>query len=171
MHRSFFTYPVIQTFIIRFTVLFVGMELLLILFPPIGYQQWIATQIGNLLHVPVDQTFLRVGGSFFEISAFCSGFTTFALFAGLVLGFSIPSIERKIGLLLSGGLFILVLNFIRIYLVVWIGEHYSIGAAETFHMITWFVLSALVMILWFILMKKETGARNQRELAHRLIQN
>ena len=168
---SFFHYPVIRSFIFRFIFIFVGMELLLYWFPPIGYQTWIATQIGNLLHVSVDQTFLGVEGSFFEISAFCSGFTTFALFAGLVLGFNVPSVERKIRLLISGGLFIFALNFIRIYFVVWIGKMYSIGAAEAVHVLSWFVLSALVMGLWFLLMKKETGARTQRELARRLIGN
>ncbi|MEK6902300.1 MAG: exosortase/archaeosortase family protein [archaeon] len=169
--KPFFSHPVIRTFVVRFFLVFFAVELLLFLFPPLGYQEWIATQIGNLLHVPVNETFLLVNESWFEISAFCSGFTTLALFAGLVLGFNIPDWATKVRFLMEGGLLIFLLNFIRIYFVVWVGVNYSFAAAETFHILSWFALSGMILWMWMELMKKETRTMNAGELARYLVGN
>lgn len=170
MKSYFFLRPAIRSFLIRFFSVFILVELLLILFPPLEYQQWIATQIGNLLHVPVNGTFVGIAGSLFEISAFCSGFTTFSLFAGLVLGFNIPDWPTKIRLLIEGGLLIFILNFLRIYFVVWTGIHSSILAAETLHILSWFMLSGIITYTWFVWMKNETRSMDGNALARRLVE-
>lgn len=169
MEKSFFKRPAIRFFLIRFFAIFILVEIFLILFPPIHYQLWLAQTIGNVLHIPVNGIFLSVNEIRFEISAFCTGLTTWGLLLGLLYGFSFPRGWGKMKYALLGLAFILVVNFFRLLAIVYIGKVSSFIAVDTLHILTWFGMSALVLAIWYRLLSRHLKTHNMEKIASFLL--
>lgn len=168
MVGSFFSREEIRTFLFRFFLVFIGVEFLLYVFPPISYQEWLASSIAGWFAIPYHEIWVSVAHGNFEITPSCTGFTSAALFLGLLLGFpSLP--KRKLGWAALGVLLILVLNYVRLLAVVWVGETVSLPAAEGIHILSWFVLSGIALGMWFRILQHETKEKNWRKIGKALL--
>lgn len=159
----------IRRFIIRFFIVFGLVELLAYLFPPLAYQAWLAQLLGEWHRIPVQGIFLSVNGIQFEISAFCTGLSTWGLFLGLLYGFSIPSNKQKIVYALLGWIIIFFLNIIRLFLIVYVGKTIDANAVELLHTLTWFAMSAAVMGGWYLLLCHELKTTHPQRVAAQLL--
>jgi exosortase/archaeosortase family protein len=164
------TPPIIVSFLVRFFLIFIGVELALAIFPLYAYQSGLTESLGRVFSLPVNGTFLFFqDGTVFEISAFCTGFTSAALFAGLLYGFSsIP--KNKTKYLIEGTVLLLLLNYIRLLVIIWVGQTVSISAAYWAHALSWFVLSGIAFGAWLLILRRETGGTTLQELGRRLMQ-
>lgn len=165
---SFFSRREIRTFLFRFFLVFIGVEFLLYVLPPISYQEWLATSIAGWYSIPVHEIWVGVAHGNFEITPSCTGFTSAALFLGLLLGFpSLPKRKKRWAML--GVVLILLLNYVRLLAVIWAGENISLFAAETIHVLSWFILSGIALGLWFRILQYETKEKNWRKIGKALL--
>ena len=170
MENSFFHSSIIRQFILRFFIIFLAIETLLYYFPPLFYQEWLAKTIGNYFQLPVEGIFIWVNGVRFEISAFCVGLSTWAMWAGLVGGFSFPHNTEKIKYGLVGLIIILFFNFFRIAAIVFMGQFTGLPILETLHLLTWFAMSALVLGGWYFLLSKHARSAQSSKVARFLLE-
>lgn len=167
---SFFKRSTIRTFLIRFFLIFFLVEAFLYAMPPIYYQEWLAFHLGNLLTIPTNGIFLSVNGISFEISAFCTGLSTWGLWVGLLYGFSYPSTWKKLSYALVGLALISFINFFRLLSIVYVGKIYHFEAVDTLHTITWFIMSAFVFAGWYFwVLGKHLKTTNANKIASFLL--
>lgn len=169
MEHSFLTRPRIRMFIIRFFSIFILVELLLTLAPPLAYQEWLAATLGNILTLPVNGTLLSVEGIRFEISAFCTGLTTWGLFLGLLYGFPFPRGGKKVLYAATGLVLIVFINFFRLLAIVYVGKTVDANAVELLHTLTWFAMSAAVMGMWYSILCVHAKTKNATRVADFLL--
>jgi exosortase/archaeosortase family protein len=166
--HAFFSRREVRTFLFRFFLLFIGVEFLLYVLPPIPYQEWLASSVAGWYSIPVHEIWVGVAHGNFEITPSCTGFTSAALFLGLLFGFpSLPKRKEKWALL--GVLLILILNYVRLLAVIWAGENVSLPAAETIHILSWFILSGIAFGMWFRILQHETREKNWRKIGKALL--
>ena len=160
----------LRRFLFRFFAIFLIVEVILSIFPPVFFQEWLARIIGNMLDIPVQGVFVHVNNLRFEISAFCTGLSTIGLWLGLVYGFPFPPAREKTRYALAGGGIILLANVIRLVGIVYVGMLSSFAAVDTLHTITWFVMSALVCGMWYYLLAKKIGTFDSKKIAQKLLE-
>jgi exosortase/archaeosortase family protein len=166
--HSFFTRTEIRVFLFRFFLIFILAEFTLYYFPPIPYQEWLASSMGEWFSLPTHEIWVPVTNGNFEITPSCTGITSAALFVGLVYGF--PRLPKNKGMVALAGVFLLlVLNYFRLLLVIGTGEIISLPAAELVHVFSWFVLSGIALGMWFAFIQKETGEKNWRRVGRALL--
>lgn len=68
-----------------------------------------------------------------------------------------------------GVVLILLLNYVRLLAVIWAGENISLFAAETIHVLSWFILSGIALGLWFRILQYETKEKNWRKIGKALL--
>ncbi len=166
---SFILRPTIRKFLFRFFAVFALVEVFLTIFPPIHYQQWLASSVAGVLGLSSQGIFIYVNGFAFEISAFCTGLSTWGLWLGLLYGFSFPRGVKKIKYALFGLGGIILVNFFRLVGIVYAGTHYSFVAVDTLHTLTWFIMSALVLGAWYALLSVHLKTRNSEKIAQFLL--
>lgn len=168
---SFLQRSTVQHFLIRFFVVFFAIELLLAYFPPVAYQTWLAESVGSVVHVPANGIFLSVNGIQFEISAFCTGLTSWGLLVGLLVGFTYPPWLKKIKYAALGLVGILMVNFFRLILIVYVGMATHLTMVDVLHTMTWFVMSALVVGVWYWMLCRHVKTRDSKKVAEFLLRN
>lgn len=94
---------------------------------------------------------------FFEEKVFfvtnnCLGLLTASILAGLIFSFKKPVFKKKLGLFISGFLLIIVVNVFRLWLVLFLAKKGF--DVEFVHTLTWFFMSAIVLMIWYFGSKK-----------------
>lgn len=167
--KNFFSRPEIQRFLIRFFAFFIGVEIYLYLFPPLAYQEWLAQSVASWFHAPFHEVWISVINGRFEITPSCTGLTSVSLFLGLLIGFPrIPKNKAVAGI--AGLVLILLLNYLRLVLIIGVGEQFSLEAADLIHTLSWFVLSGIAFGFWYYLIRKETRANGMRGVGKALLE-
>ena len=169
MSLPFLGRSTIQRFVVRFFVIFGLVELFTYTFPPLAYQEWLATVVGNTLNISVNGTLLTANGIVFEITPFCTGLSTWGLLLGLIYGFDALSTRKKIIYSLVGWGIIFGVNILRLLAIVYVGKTYHFEAVDTLHTFTWFVMSGLVMGGWLFILQRELKTTNLHSIAQSLL--
>ncbi len=170
MALSFLSRAEVKSFLMRFFFIFIGVELLLYAFPPLPYQEWLASSLGTAFHLPFHFIWVSLTNGQFEITPSCTGLTSASLFLGLIWGFhSIP--RKKIGVSILGIFFILVLNYFRLFIVVGAGRTHGLGVAEILHVLSWFILSGIAFGMWLHILRRETGEKDWRKIGKALMKS
>lgn len=151
-------------FLIKFGIIFGILQGALIAFKIQFFQNWLAQTVGGMLGLNVVNEIISLGNYSLAVSPSCTGFVSASILAGIVFSLKKPEIKTKIKIvLLSGGIFLIV-NFFRVYLVVWSAKILGFQYAEALHEFTWFVMSAIILAVWYGWMKKTVGIQNFGEL-------
>jgi exosortase/archaeosortase family protein len=91
------------------------------------------------------QNVIFVGEKTFIITNMCTGLTTVAILASAIFSMKYPKIKKKIVLFVFGSALIFLVNIPRILLILFSQQ---IGFdADLMHTITWFLMSALVLVI------------------------
>lgn len=171
MPAKFAFSPVAHQFLARFTLIFFFTQLALILFPLTGVQNSVAQLIGEWTHVEYSHSLLYTVNGWFDVTPFCLGLTTLSILAGMVFGFTYPSLRKRIAFFIGAGAALLILNLFRIVFVVEIGKRWGIGAADALHTFTWFVFTALAVLAWILFLMRERKTTSVMEISRFLQSN
>lgn len=168
---SFLARPAIQGFLFRFFMIFAASQLFLEFVSIIPIQQLLTQLVGGLLYLPVNGIYLPLSSiAVFEVTAFCTGLTSAAMLLGLLFGFAFPPLPQKIKLAVAGILLIFLVNVFRVAFVVYVGvQTQDVGLVEALHTLTWFIMSGLVLGMWYWGMKRITKTTNGNALARKLL--
>lgn len=87
-------------------------------------------------------------GKNFIITNICTGLTTVSILAATIFSMRKPQLKNKVVLFLFGSIIILLVNIPRIILVIY--SHLYGFDSELVHVLTWFVMSGVVLFIVII---------------------
>ena len=100
----------------------------------------------------------------FIINEYCTGALSSVILLALVFSLKKPEIKTKIWMWAIGTIVLFAANIARVYAVLWSGLAISPAIAESVHVATWFLVSAVIIAVWYFLTKKIAKIENFREL-------
>ncbi|QQR92873.1 MAG: exosortase/archaeosortase family protein [Candidatus Iainarchaeum archaeon] len=166
---TFLANPRVRTFVIRFLAVFFAFQLLAILTPLHFLQNAMAQLLGQMFSLPVKGSLLLLRPTAFDITPLCTGITSTSIWLGLLWGFKLPEKKEKIALAVWGSIAILLINFFRVMLIVHWGKTYPLAQVELAHIISWFVLSGIIIWAWRYFLMQRYAFGNGKELATELL--
>jgi hypothetical protein len=85
--NRFWKNKTIQTFLLRFGMIFILVQILITTNLFFSVQKWITKSVAELLGFSFTGVLIVVGTGLFEITPSCVGFTSIGMFLGLLFGF------------------------------------------------------------------------------------
>ena len=147
-------------FVLKFFVLFSVLQLLIIIVDITTLQQWIASFAAGWAGLPSEGIGIFVKDGMFLVTENCTGLISSFILGSIIFSLQKPSFPKKITLFLLATLALLIINLFRVYFVVLIGATYGLSAGETVHVISWFVMSAAIIVLWYYGTKRIANVQN-----------
>ena len=145
-------------FFIIFTILSVIIDNLELSF----FTGWLAAASGSPLGMDAVGNIVLVDGQRFAVTNACTGLVSSAILASVIFALKKPEMGKKILLFATGLVVLLVANVPRIMLVLWSA---ALGLdAGMVHVATWFLMSAIILALWYYGTKWYAGIRDFGEL-------
>ncbi len=104
-----------------------------------------------------------VNTSVFIVTNSCTGLVSTAILAAVIFALKKPKIRQKLKLFIFGTLLLLVINVPRIILILFVAKVGSIDP-DLVHTLTWFLMSFLILIIWYFGTKSVTKIKDFSEL-------
>lgn len=152
----------IGLFLVKFFVIF-GVANILIEFANLSVlTNLLAHLTGGLLGLSVSASTILAGSQAFVITNSCTGLVSASVLGAIIFSLRKPSFGIKLALFLWGSIALLIFNIPRIMLVL-VAARAGLDA-ELIHEATWFVMSAIVLAIWYFGTKRITKVRDFSEL-------
>ena len=151
-------------FLGKFFAIFIALYYALVSLDSTFLQQWLAENMANALRLPLEGNMLWVGNSAFQINESCTGLVSAILLTSTVFSVRKPAFRKKAAIWVVGLIVLFLANLVRLYAVLWAGIQWGVGAAEAFHVISWFLMSALILALWYCGVRYAEGKQAFGEL-------
>jgi exosortase/archaeosortase family protein len=133
-------------FIIKFFGIFIVLNLLIELSDLSFLTSFIANVSASFLGMQYLNNII-IGKTFFIITNSCTGLVSTSILASIIFALTKPELKKKIVLFLVGAIVLLIVNIPRIILVLYVSKlGFDTGLV---HELTWFLMSAIVLIIWY----------------------
>lgn len=142
-------------FVFQFLILLIDLSFL---------ENWLAQVEGSWLNLFVTGNEITTQNGTFLITPNCTGLVSAIILGGVVFGLKKPGWKKKLQLWVAGAAALFILNLGRLYLVLWTGKEYGIEAAETIHVVSWFLTALFIIVIWLLVTKKIAKVKNLSEL-------
>jgi exosortase/archaeosortase family protein len=116
-----------------------------------------------MIGLDAESNTIRVGGSSFLINESCTGLVSIMILASTIFALRKPGLNKKIRMFFAGSIALFFLNIARVSLVLLVALQ-SIQAAELTHVISWFLMSAAIIALWYYSTKRMVKIKRFNEL-------
>src|SRR3989338_5388197 len=134
-------------FSIKFFIIFLVLQFFILSAPLAQLENFIASAEAGALGLQSSGNIVFFEDQSFQVGANCTG-----LLSGAIL------------IAAAGALVLFLLNFPRVFFVLWAAKNFGAGLAETLHEITWMTTAVLVLIVWFFAIRKIAKTKNFAEL-------
>lgn len=151
-------------FFIKFVVIFSVLYLLIYFAELSLLTNWLAELQRVLFGFNSSGNLVLSTDTVFEINNFCSGLSSAAVFAAVVFSFRKPEITRKVLLFVFGFLVLMIVNLLRIWFVVFFDANVVSGSAESVHVVSWFLMSAAIIGVWYFAVGRIAAVKNLSDL-------
>ena len=141
-------------FLAKFFALFFVLQLLILIADLSILQNAISSGISDMAGLEYYGKFVMVKDGAFEITPSCTGLVSAAILASIIFSLRKPGMKNKFLLFFAGAIMLFAVNYFRVLFVVIAGKEFGIEAAEMLHIISWFVMSAGIIIVWYWFTKK-----------------
>ena len=153
----------IGRFLIKFFVIFGITNILIEFFNLDALNKLIANITAGALGLAVSKVTIFAGTHAFVITNSCTGLVSASILGAIIFALRKPSFATKLTLFIWGAIALLLLNIPRIMIVLLAAQ--AGFDAELVHEATWFVMSALVLAIWYFGTKRITKIKDFSELA------
>jgi len=147
-------------FIAKFFILFFVLEMIIHLLPLVSFQNFIAQTQGLFFGVEFNKNLIFISDGVFEIVPSCTGLVSASVLFAIIFSLKKPKIKEKFLIFLAGFVLLVLLNFLRIFFVVWTGIEFGIAIAEIVHILSWFSTAIFVIGLWYYFTIKITKEKS-----------
>jgi len=147
-------------FLAKFSIIFIFLEFVLLGTITQPLEIFIATTQAGLLGLKSQANYIFVDSGAFVIVPECTGIVGTSILAAIIFSLKKPEFKKKLLIFMAGAIPLLILNFIRVLLVTWIGKEFGVDTAEIIHVASWFMSTFLVLGFWYYLTKRITGEKN-----------
>ncbi|MBN1940701.1 MAG: exosortase/archaeosortase family protein [Candidatus Diapherotrites archaeon] len=151
-------------FIIKFFAVFLILQFLILTLPIEPLKNFIASTEAGALGMQSAGSTIFFDSHKFEVTENCTGLLSGAILAAVIFSLRKPDLRKKFSFALIGALGLFLLNFPRIYAVLWAAKAFNPESAELLHEITWITTALFVIIIWYFGTKKILGIKNFGEL-------
>ena len=141
-------------FLAKFFALFFILQFLVLIADLDVIQNAISAGVSGMAGLEFSGIFVVVKDGMFEITPSCTGLVSAAILAAIIFSLRKPDVKNKFVLFFVGATILFVVNFFRVLLVVIAGRELGIAAAEMLHIVSWFVMSAGIIIVWYWFTKR-----------------
>jgi exosortase/archaeosortase family protein len=152
----------ILVFLVKFFVIFAVAQTLIEFAPLAPLNNAIAHVSASALGLERNGTEIIIGEGVFVVSNLCTGLVSASILGAIIFSLKRPKLTKKLALFLLGTIIILIVNIPRVMLVLLTAK---LGFnAEFVHEVTWFIMSGIVLIIWYFGTKKMEKIEEFREL-------
>ena len=141
-------------FLAKFFALFFILQFLVLIADLRTIQNAISAGVSGMAGLEFSGIFVMVQGGAFEITPSCTGLVSAAILAAIIFSLRKPDVKNKFFLFFAGASILFVVNFFRVLFVVIAVKELGIAAAEMLHVVSWFVMSAGIIIVWYWFTKR-----------------
>ncbi len=116
------------------------------------FNNFLAELTANFFGLAFFENIIFVGTQPFVVTNLCTGLVSSAILGAVIFALKKPNLKHKIVFYVVGSVLLLIVNISRILLVLYSS---MIGFdAEIVHILTWFVMSGTIIIIWFLWTKR-----------------
>ena len=134
-------------FLTKFFSIFIVLEILINIINLTFLTNTITFLVANFFNLPYTNSTIFINTYSFIITNSCTGLVSLAILCAITLPLKRMELKKRALILVIGALFLLTLNIPRIGLVIYAG---LIGFdAELVHEFTWFLMSAIILLIWY----------------------
>lgn len=151
-------------FVLKFFVIFLTTSTLISFANLQTLTSGIAFLEAKMLSLPYYDNLVKIDGEIFEINNHCIGLLSIAILASVVFALRKPELKKKVKIFLIGAIALFPINIIRVAFVLLIGKNFGAEFAEIMHTISWFVMTGIIMLLWYYSTAKEIGKKGFKEI-------
>lgn len=151
-------------FLIKFFVIFGVLQSIIWIAPLKPLNEWIAGLEANALFLERDGNAVITKNAHYSITNSCTGLVSGSILAAIVFALKKPELKKKIVVFVLGANVLFLVNLVRVYFVVLGGVKFGFEFAELLHIFSWFLMSALIILLWYYLTKKWIGIKDFSQL-------
>jgi len=149
-------------FVVKFFVIF-GVANAFIELADLNFLTTAIAQIaGGFLGFAVNGSAVIAGAHSFLITNSCTGLVSASILGAIIFSLKKPSTKIKLTLFIWGAIALLLFNIPRVMLVLLAAQNGF--DAEIVHEFTWFVMSAIVLAIWYFGTKRITKIKEFSEL-------
>lgn len=149
-------------FCAKFFIIYFVLQYLIELADLSALNNFIAYSSASLLGLGYEGNIVFVNGAIFTITNFCTGLVSASVLAAIVFSLRKPALGKKVVLFLGGLVLLLLINIPRVSLVLYSA---MMGLdAELVHTLTWFIMSAAVLLIWYYGTKRVAKVKDFSEL-------
>ena len=141
-------------FLAKFFALFFALQFLALIADLSILQNAISSGISSMAGLEYSGKFIFVKDGAFEITPSCTGLVSAAILAAIIFSLRKPEMKNKFLLLFAGAIVLFIVNYFRVLFVVIAGKEFGVATAELLHIISWFVMSAGIILVWYWFTKK-----------------
>ncbi|MEK6958651.1 MAG: archaeosortase/exosortase family protein [archaeon] len=124
--------------------------------------QAIAKIAGDALGMAVSGSIVQINGHTYTISNSCTGLASASILAAVIFSLKKPELVKKVMLFIAGTLILLLANIPRVMLVLVAAK--AGFDANMVHTLTWFLMSAIILLIWYYGTKKMGKVKDFSEL-------
>jgi exosortase/archaeosortase family protein len=122
----------------------------------------IASFSASFLGGAVSGSTVTINGAKFVVSNMCTGLVSASILAAVVFSLRKPELKKRVALFAAGTALLMLINIPRVILVLAAAK---MGFdAEMVHMLTWFLMSAAILLIWYYGTKIWAGVSDFSEL-------
>jgi exosortase/archaeosortase family protein len=145
--RKYFGEKKLFLFLIKFFIIFFILSTLVGFVDLSFFTNYLTFLVGKMAGAVFVGNVIFVEEASFVVSNYCTGLMSASILAAIIFALKKPELREKIILFLFGLCLLLVINVPRLLLVVVAAQ--SGFDAELVHSITWFIMSALILAIWY----------------------
>lgn len=136
-------------FFIKFMVIFFFLHALIYFIDISWLQNSIAALTAQALNLRFEGSRIFIQEQVFEISKSCTGLISSFILSAIIFSLKKPEFKVKVITYAIGTIALLLINLFRVFVVLVAGIYYGVFMAEALHVLSWFVMSGLIIALWY----------------------
>jgi len=147
-------------FIVKFFILFSVLQLIILFWDLTSFQQMIASIAAGWANLRYEGIGIFVEDGVFLVTKNCTGWVSSFILGSIVFSLKKPELPKKVLLFVISTIALLIINLFRIYFVIILGANYGLYAGEIVHIISWFVMSGVIIAIWYYGTKRIAKVQN-----------
>ncbi|MDD3083807.1 MAG: archaeosortase/exosortase family protein [Candidatus ainarchaeum sp.] len=149
-------------FLLKFFIIFFVIELFILVSNLSFYNSFLAFISSSYLGFLSEGNIIFINGTKFVVDNSCTGLVSIAILAGITFSLKNIDLFKKTKLFVFGSLILLLANIPRIMIVL-ISANIGFDA-ELIHVLTWFFMSVIVLLIWYFGLKNTFKIKDFSEL-------
>jgi exosortase/archaeosortase family protein len=149
-------------FAIKFFLIFFILSSIIEILPLAWLNELIAGIASLLVGLPAQNAIIYANGAIFIVGNACTGLMSASILAATIFSLNKPNLTKKLTLFLIGLGILLIVNIPRVALVLLFSK--AGFDANLVHELTWFIMSGVILFIWYFGMKKMYLVKDFSEL-------